>query len=112
MPPSKPFKIKQNATKPPLRVTLKDSDGLPADVTGASVVFSMRVQPTGTTKVDKQSVTVNDASAGDLQYDWTATNTNTADVYEGEFQVTYADSSVQTFPNDGYILIDVKDDVE
>ena len=39
-------------------------------------------------------------------------DTNTADVYEGEFQVTYADSSIQTFPNDGYILIDVKDDVE
>ena len=55
---------------------------------------------------------MNDASAGDIQYDWTATNTNTADVYEGEFQVTYADTSVQTFPNDGYILIDVKDDVE
>ena len=112
MPPSKTFKIKQNDTKPPLRVTLKDSDGLPADVTGSTVVFSMRVQPTGTTKVDKQAVTLNDASAGDLQYDWTATNTNTADVYEGEFQVTYADASVQTFPNDGYILIDVKDDVE
>ena len=112
MPPSKTFKIKQNDTKPPLRVTLKDSDGLPADVPGASVVFSMRVQPTGTTKVDKQAVTVNDASSGDIQYDWTATNTNTADVYEGEFQVTYADTSVQTFPNDGYILIDVKDDVE
>ena len=73
MPPSKTFKIKQNDTKPPLRVTLKDSD---------------------------------------IQYDWASANTNTADVYEGEFQVTYADSSIQTFPNDGYILIDVKDDVE
>ena len=81
-------------------------------MTGASVVFSMRVQPAGTTKVDKQSVTVNDASAGDLQYDWASANTNTADVYEGEFQVTYADTSVQTFPNDGYILIAVTDDVE
>ena len=112
MPPSKTFKIKQKDTKPPLRVTLKDSDGLPADVTGATVVFSMRVQPAGTTKGDKQSVTVNDASAGDLQYDWASANTNTADVYEGAFQVTYADASIQTFPNDGYILIDVKDDVE
>ena len=112
MPPSKTFKIKQNDTKPPLKVILRDSDGLPADVTGASVVFSMRGQPAGTTKVDKQSVTINDASAGDLQYDWASANTNTADVYEGEFQVTYADTRVQTFPNDGYILIDVKDDVE
>lgn len=91
---------------------LRDSDGLPADVTGASVIFSMRVQPAGTTKVDKQAVIVNDASAGDLQYNWIAANTDTADVYEAEFQVTYADSSIQTFPNDGYILIDVKDDVE
>ena len=112
MPPSKSFKIKQNDTKPSLRVQLLDSDGLPASVKGASVVFSMRVQPAVATMVDRASVTVNDASAGDIQYDWTAANTNTADVYEGEFQVTYADSSIQTFPNDSYLLIDIKDDVE
>jgi len=76
------------------------------------VVFSMRVRPGGTTKVDKQACTINTAVLGDVQYAFTATNTNTADRYEGEFQVTYSDSSVQTFPNNTYIDITVTDDVE
>ena len=82
------------------------------NVTGAAVVFSMRVRPGGTTKVDKQSCTINTAVLGDVQYAFSASNTNTADRYEGEFQVTYSDSSIQTFPNNTYIDITVTDDVE
>ena len=48
----------------------------------------------------------------DVQYSFSGANTNTADRYEGEFQVTYSDSSIQTFPNNTYIDITVTDDVE
>ena len=47
------FYIKQNDTKPVLRAKLLDSAGNVVNVTGAAVVFSMRVRPGGTTKVDK-----------------------------------------------------------
>ena len=106
------FYIKQNDTKPVLRARLLDAAGNVVNVTGATVVFNMRVRPAGTTKVDKQACTINTAVLGDVQYAFTATNTNTADRYEGEFQVTYSDSSVQTFPNNTYIDITVTDDVE
>jgi len=91
------FYIKQNDTKPVIRVKLLDSAGNVA---------------TGTTKVDKQTCTINTAVLGDVQYAWSAANTNTADRYEGEFQVTYSDGSIQTFPNNTYIDITVTDDVE
>ena len=106
------FYIKQNDTKPVIRAKLLDSAGNVVNVTGAAVVFSMRVRPGGTTKVDKQSCTINTAVLGDVQYSFSAANTNTADRYEGEFQVTYSDSNVQTFPNNTYIDITVTDDVE
>ena len=106
------FYIKQNDTKPVLRAKLLDSAGNVVNITGATVVFSMRVRPGGTTKVDKQACTINTAVLGDIQYAFSAANTNTADRYEGEFQVTYSDSSVQTFPNNTYIDITVTDDVE
>ena len=105
------FYIKQNDTLPVLRATLKDANGNVVNLTGATVIFSMRVRPAGTVKVNGTSATINNAVLGDVQYLWTAANTNTADRYEGEFQVTYSDSSVQSFPNNTYIAITITDDV-
>jgi len=73
------FYIKQNDTKPVLRAKLLDSAGNVVNVTGAAVVFSMRVRPGGTTKVDKQSCTINTAVLGDVQYAFSAANTNTTE---------------------------------
>ena len=106
------FYIKQNDTKPVLRARLLDSAGNVVNVTGATVVFSMRTRPGGATKVDKQACTINTAVLGAVQYAISAANTNTADRYEGEFQVTFSDASVQSFPNNTYIDITVTDDVE
>jgi hypothetical protein len=47
-----------------------------------------------------------------VRYEWLAANTDTADEYEGEFQVTYANGKIQTFPNDGYIPVVITDDIE
>jgi len=71
----------------------------------------MRVKPAGTVKVDEQECTIVTAGIGRVRYEWTATNTNTADEYEGEFQVTYANGKIQTFPNDGHLPIVVTDDI-
>ena len=104
--------MKQNDTKPALVASLTDANDQAVNLTGATVVFNMRVEPAGATKVSAAAATVLDSEAGEVSYSWSAANTDTADDFEAEFQVTYADSSIQTFPNDGYILIDVKDDVE
>ena len=110
--PEETFYIKQNDTASFLTRDLKDAFGAPVNVTGATVVFSMRVKPAGTVKVDEQECTIVTAGIGRVRYEWTATNTNTADEYEGEFQVTYANGKIQTFPNDGYIPLVITDDIE
>ena len=109
--PEETFYIKQNDTASFLTRDLKDAFGAPVNVTAAAVVFSMRVKPAGTVKVDEQECTIVTAGIGRVRYEWTATNTNTADEYEGEFQVTYANGKIQTFPNDGHIPIVVTDDI-
>ena len=109
--PEETYYIKQNDTASFLTRDLKDAFGAPVNVTAAAVVFSMRVKPAGTVKVDEQECTIVTAGIGRVRYEWTATNTNTADEYEGEFQVTYANGKIQTFPNDGYIPIVVTDDI-
>jgi hypothetical protein len=110
--PEETFYIKQNDTASFLTRDLKDAFGAPVNVTAAAVVFSMRVKPAGSVKVDEQECTIVTAGIGRVRYEWTATNTNTADEYEGEFQVTYANGKIQTFPNDGYIPIVITDDIE
>ena len=109
--PEETFYIKQNDTASFLTRDLKDAFGSPVNVTAAAVVFSMRVKPAGTVKVDEQECTIVTAGIGRVRYEWTAANTNTADEYEGEFQVTYANGKIQTFPNDGYIPVVITDDI-
>jgi hypothetical protein len=105
------FFIKRNDDQPTLDVALRDDKNRPVDVTGASVVFHMRNTADDTTKISGASVTVLAASKGEVRYPWTTTNTNTAGNFEAEFQVTFSDGGVQTFPNDGYIDVIITEDV-
>lgn len=54
------------------------------------------------------AATVVDATNGIVEYQWSVTDTATAGTFFGEFQVTFADSNVESFPNDSNIEILVK----
>ena len=103
--------IKQNDTAPDIELDLKDAFGAPVNVTGAAVAFSMRVKPAGTVKVDAAAGSIVDAGLGRVKYNFVAANTDTADEYEAEFQLTFPDGDIQTFPNDGHIPVIVTDDI-
>ncbi len=105
------FAIKQNDTAPLLSVTMADARKRPRILTGATIVFHMRLQSDQTVKVSGQSVTIDDASLGICHYAWSASDTDTAGVYEGEFQVTYSDATVESFPNNDHIIITILDDI-
>jgi hypothetical protein len=109
--PEDPHFIKQNDTASAIKRVLTDAFGSPVNLTGATLTFSMRVKPAGTTKISTATATVSGAGLGEVQYSFTAANTDTADEFEGEFTATYAGGGIQTFPNDGYIPIIITDDV-
>ena len=111
--PEETFYIKQNDTASFITRDLKDAFGAPVNVTGATVVFSMRVKPAGTLKVTRQPCVIVTAGTGRVRYEWNPSDgdTNTADEYEAEFQVTYANGKIQTFPNDGHIPVVITDDI-
>lgn len=94
------FYIKQNDTAPALQVTLTRPDGTAANVTGATVDFHMRLPGATTSKVDAAGELVTPAS-GIVKYVWAAGDTDTPGLYHAEFQITYADGSIETFPNGG-----------
>jgi hypothetical protein len=104
------FYIKQNDTSPVLRANLEDASGTAINLAGSSVRFHMRFARSGVTKVDA-AATIIDGENGIVDYQWIAPDTDTNGTFQGEFEVTYSDGSVETFPNDGYFLVNVPDDL-
>lgn len=99
------FNIKQNDTSPSLQATLKDASLTAINLTGASVRFHMK-SVDGTLKVDAEMDVIDELN-GIVQYDWQSGDTDTVGAYYIEFEVTYADASVETFPNNGNKVISV-----
>lgn len=103
------FWIKQNDTAPVLDAILKDSDDVVVDVTGASIRFIMSAID-GTIKVNDTG-TVIDGAAGHVRYEWVAADTDTTGTYIAEWEVTYPNSTIETFPSSGYFEIRIMDDL-
>ncbi len=92
--------IKENDTSPILQATLKDGDGVVVNLSGSTVVFSMRDENLQTLKIDKKACVLVDAVNGVVSYTWLAANndTDTPGLYIGEFQATNG-AAIESYPN-------------
>lgn len=104
------FNIKQNDTVPGIRATLQNGSGDPVDLINATVQFHMRAIGSTTVKVDAAAVIIDEA-LGLVQYNWIAADTNVIGSYQAEFEVTYPDGTIETFPNNAYVRIEIIDDI-
>ena len=102
------FYIKQNDTSPAIQSTLKDSDGDPVDLTDATVKFHM-VDNDGEVKIntsDHVSI-IGDPLSAVVKYEWQPDDTKDKGIYEAEWEVTYSDGIIETFPNSSNIIIKI-----
>lgn len=102
------FFLKRGDTSPAIRFALTPD----VDLTGATVVFTM-VGPglSGSTVVDREAAAIVQANPGIVQYDWQAGDTSTAGKFFAEFEVTYADNTVETYPNIDHITVRIFEDL-
>ena len=102
------FEIKRNDTSPQLVYELDP----PVPLGGADVVFNMcpASAPRGTAPLEREPATIEDP-AGVLGFTFTSAQTAVAGIFWGEFEVTYADGSVETFPSKGHITIKIGHDL-
>lgn len=103
------FSLKQDDTAPALRFRLFPRS---VDLTGATVIFNMKSRDDGTVKVNRASAEIVSATGQpEVQYEWSAGDTDTVGSFHGEFEVTYADGSVETFPSGEFIRIKIGEDI-
>lgn len=105
------FTIKEGDTSPAILYTLSPSD---ISLVGATVVFNM-ADRRGNLKINRGAATIiDDGSATDtptVRYAWQSGDTDASGVYLAEFEVTYSDNTVESFPNGDFIIIDVLEDL-
>lgn len=99
------FYIKQNDSSPIIRATLKGAGGASLNLSAATVSFRMQ-RSSGDTIVQGVAQ-IFDPAEGTVQYEWAAGDTSVAGSYLAEFEVTYADGKVETFPNLGNIQVNI-----
>ncbi|MGS0745553.1 BppU family phage baseplate upper protein [Syntrophomonas erecta subsp. sporosyntropha] len=101
--------IKRGDTRHAIKAVLKDASGAPVDLTGCSVNFHMA--PLNRPAVISRAAHIQDAVTGGVWFVWASGETDTAGIYRAEFEVVYRDGRRETFPNDGYISIQILDDL-
>lgn len=105
------FYIKQYDRRPNLIARLKNADGTPLNLTGASSVkFIMKKD--NTVVINKVDCSISATPAdGTVTYEWQVNDTDTLGTYKAEFEITWATGITQTLPEDDYIKIIVKNDL-
>lgn len=101
------FYLKRGDTSPAIVFTLSPT----VDLSGASVVFNMKTRTGGAVVTRGAADIVAPASAGVVSYDWQTADTSNAGIFYAEFEVTYADATIETFPNASNIIIQISDDL-
>ena len=101
------FYIKRGDTSPSIRLSLE-----PATVTliGAEVTFQMRLRG-GAQVIDVPAVIESFLGTPTVRYDWRPSDTATAGLFEAEIRVRYANGLIETFPNSGFVLVRIGEDV-
>lgn len=98
------FKIKTDDTLPILEATLLDAAGAAVNLTGTTVTF-IYSDPAGA--VTSNAATIVTPLTGEVSYTFTAAQTAAAGFGQGEFSVDFGGGSVQTFPTEENIVVQI-----
>lgn len=101
--------IKRGDTRNAIKAVLKAASGEPVDLTGCSVNFHMA--PLCRPAVISRAAHIEDATGGEVWVVWAPGETDTAGIYRAEFEVIYDDGRRETYPNTGYISMQIIEDL-
>lgn len=109
------FSIKTGDTGPAIEATLTGANDEAVNIFDADVRFIMR-SIRGTEAVlaaEAENLQVGeDTNVGKVRYEWAEGDTETPGLYFAEWEVTFQNDAVETFPNDGHLVVAVIEDLD
>jgi hypothetical protein len=103
--------IRRNDTVPAFVWIITDADGAPLDLTGATVSLTMRALTSNTPVTLTGTPSVTDPTNGVVQFAWSTADTSTAGLFQCEWHITLSGGGTYTYPNDGYLMVNVEEDL-
>lgn len=101
--------LKEGDTEPNFEAKLLDGENKPVNLTSVQgVQFHLRKEGAPSPKINA-SMTVTAPDQGKVKYEWAddGSDTDTPGTYEGEVEITDGDGEITTFPGDGYITVQI-----
>lgn len=103
--------IKRNDTRPYFQVELIDGYGQEVSLAaGDTVRFTMTDSSDNRVKVERQ-LAVFVVGTGNVEYQWQVGDTDTVGFFDAEWEVTYADGTVETFPAGHFDAVEIVGDL-
>ena len=95
-----------------MNATLKDTEGV-IDLRSADSV-KLVIKDRSESKVLDQDMTITDAVNGEVRYAWQSGDTpiENAGVYRAEIKIIDLAGDSETVPNDGFVTIEIEEDIE
>ena len=83
---------------------------LPLDrnLNGSTVVFNM-MDGAGVNVISSPATIITPTGRPTVEYAWAPTDLDTAGIYRADFTITYLGGKAETFPEDGYIEVEVNE---
>lgn len=104
--------IKRGDTRTAIKANLKNAMGDPVDLTNCSVYFHMALLGRSVAElVVSRRAHIQDVLTGEVWVVWAPGETDIAGIYRAEFEVIYQDGKRETFPNNGYIGVQIINDL-
>lgn len=111
--PAADYTIRQGDHGEQINDTLEDSTGAAVNIAGATIKITVAAVD-GSAIILNQATANNDqngdgsdGSKGKVHYTWQAADTATAGLYLASWTVIYSGGEVQTFPNGGFLLVEI-----
>jgi hypothetical protein len=101
------FDITQNDTSPSIGWALPSG----VNVVAATVVFSMRPRRSETPVINRAAARIVTTTPPVVAYDWQDGDTAETGFFLAEFELTYADGAVETFPRGSGIPVTITQEI-
>jgi hypothetical protein len=103
------FTLKKGDRLPVLRSNLSDSNGY-VNISGATVSFVYQGRKRGS-QPTTGSATILSGPSGLVEYNWASGDVTTPGMYYGEWRVIMPNEKQISFPNDGFIVFEIVDNL-